>query len=922
MPPIDPRDLPQGWQQPGVAPAPPPPDPYYSPKPQPFPSARPMSLPPRVQSSDHRQDVMLPSQVGNSETELELKKLKLREERTKAGLDPDTGKPIENSGMVGPAALQGLSEGEQDIVKGITQGRVPISSLAMARNPTLYKLVQKAFQYEPGTDLTTFARRQAAFQKFMSNPNSPMVRVNQALQHLDRFATNAHELNNAHEGFFTNPFNIRNYASTTYKAVGKESNYEAFANDRDALATELAAAFQGGGQSALADRDEWRKRLSAANSPEGFDKIIKEAVGLLGGRVEASNAQFKQAVGANADFYDLMSPEARKVYQKFAPDAPEVPGDKSISTTTKSVEIPEGYQHDHAGMLAHHTPGTLTVGQYIQMRQALDEKYAEQLGPNAKSHLDPKEVQDFVDSYNHGSKKIKIPALNVPLSEEGIVPGSSFLSEKDRAKAAASPLGTGVATTANAGTFGVIEGVMGQEGRDKLHLMEEENPKSALAGEVLGSLAPMKGLEVAGIKLLEKVAPNLTVTARRKLLGDILVNQVYGADRGFMGADDGKGIEEAIKGGESGTISALIGNAATKGLTPLLSNATSAALAKMKGVKMTTFQRLGLGKMEEGFSGVPFAHGARKKSLESFNLNFANQGLKLIGGKLPKNIESGTEVNAEINKQLNAAYNEIRPRIVGAADGTFDNAITAIQAGAKTKEKKAMYAEIKDAIDMFKNPETGHYDGQGYKAASERLRYLAKTWNNKEGDVAAGDMARAAEQARKQMQTLVQRQTPEVGQRLKNIERAWAHSVLVEDASTRALANQEGVASPAQVLTSIKKLDISARKGASARGKAFGQPYAMAAAKTLGASNVQSKLSIKETGIVLAAIGGIGTGAVATGTAGPVAVVLGSIAAGAYGPIAKRAVQVILSGKRPTFIDNQIVRRALEDGLRHQATGN
>lgn len=607
-----------------------------------------------------------------------------------------------------------------------------------------------------------------------------------------------------------------------------------------------------------------------------------------------------------AKSYENLTKQPDKVSDSFtAAD----PGTKQISTETKTVEIPKGYQMDHAAMLAHHTPGTLTIGQYIQIRKSLDNKYHDELH-GGNSRLDPAEVEKFVHDYNEGHAGTKIPALNVKLSAD----------EKSNAELAASPLGTAAANFANAATFGAVDAAVGQEGRDKMHLMEDANPKSALAGEVLGSLAPMKGLEKGGLALVKKVAPNLTASARKRLLGDLAVNATYGADRGFMGADDGEGASGAAAGALGGAVGTGVGTVVAKGARPLLSDAAQASIDKLSasGVKMTTLQKLGLGKAEEGLSGIPLAHGARKASLESYNIANGNEALKHIGGKLPKGIQPGTAVNEEINKQANAAYNQIRPHIVGAADGQFVNAITAIKAGAATPEKKAMFSEIKSALDKFANKTTGHYDGQGYKEASERLRYLAKTWSNRaeaQGDVAAGDMARAAEQARKQVQFLVQRQTPEVGTRLKNIERTWAHSVRIEDASNRALANNEAVYSPAQHLTSIKKLDTSTRKGASARGKAFGQDYATAAARTLGPSGVP-KVSIKETTYVLGALG-LG------GYAQPAAVpIVTAMAAGAYGPGVKRVVQVILSGKRPTAVDNQLVRRAIEDAVRHKTTGN
>ena len=903
------------------------------PEPQPFPSAIPSGtrIDPLAQSRENRaeskEDQLLPSQVSSAQTESEIKKLQLREARLKAGLDPETGKAASNGGTIGDGAIADLSPQEQNIVKGIVQGRVPVSSLALSRNPQLFKLVERAYQYEPGTDLTTFQRRSVAFNKFLSNPNSPMVRVNQALQHLDRFAENAKKLDNFHSSLL-NPMNVGNYARAAYGSVNKTPEYEAFATDRDALATELAAAFQGSGQSALADREEWRKRLSAANSPESFDAAIKEAVGLLGGRIEASNAQFRQAVGPSGDAFDLMSPEARKVFEKYAPEAHVFEeGEKELSDTMKTIPIPKGYQQDHMAMLAHHTPGTLTVGQYIKMRQALDNKYSGEMN-GARSHLDPDEVQKFVDDYNKGAHINKIPDINAPLSEEGIG-GTGLFSEKDRAHAAMSPVGTAIVDATNAGTFGAVDLALGQEGREAKHAMEEAHPVASAFGDMAGSILPMAGLEKMGIITLKKLGvanPERFASiyfgkeglknGRGKAALDLGMNTLYGAERGAAGADEGQRGEGFVRGGAGGVVATVIGQGATKGLNPLLSDVTQEALGKMKGVKMTTLQRLGLGEEEASLSGVPFVAGARRNSIKSYNRDNANRALSYIGERVPKNLQPGTETNKFINERLDAAYNDIRPQIGGMRDKTFkDNYAVIKAAGSATKEKREMLKEIEAAHNMFFD-EAGHFDGNGYKEASARLRHLTKTWSDKEGDVAASDMARLAEQTRKQMQQLISRSAPEVGKRLKAIERGWAHSVVIEDATNRALANNEGVYGPGQHLNSIKKLDTSVRKGMSARGKAFDQPYAEAAAKTMGPGSAPTKLSLKETGIVL---GAIGAGSYAAPTVAPW---VAGAAAGLYGPGVKRVVQGILAGQRPTAIDNALVRRSLEDYTRHSMTGN
>lgn len=929
MPPItDPMALAQIQQQQQIGGQPP--DPYYTapmPKPQPFPSA----LPPlsnrmgrktdiEIKSAidtNNRQSALLPGQLDNQKLDAEAKRLQIRKDRLAQGLDPDTGKPMTgpNAGKLGEDALEGLSDGEKNIVKGITQGRVPVSSFALARNPTLMKYIQLAYQYEPGTDLTTFQRRQAAATKFLSNPNSPMVRVNQALQHLDRFYDSAHKLNNFHNGGLLNPFpQVGNLARAGAMSLNSDPRFKAFETDRDALATELAAAFQGSGQSALADREHWRDVLKAAQSPESFDAAIKEAVGLLGGRVEASQEQFKQAVGANADKFDLMSPKAREVYEKYSADtfgASAEKEDKKLDPNAKGFELPKGYQDEHAEFLVNHPPGKLTVEDYVKMRHDLDAKY---LTGKGQSVLDPDQVKKLVDYYNqHGiSPHTKVPTGTLPTSE----------LEKGAIEGAISGPGVGFANAANALTLGLPELVAGEGGRSAMHHSNEEHPVWAGAGEIAGSIAPIGGGEKLAMEALTRVIPK---SSRSRLAADVIANSLYQGERGFADADNGEGGSGFMKGLAAGAGGAVAGNAVTKGVTPLLSKGTQEALKALGGTDLSTFQRLGMGKVESTFSGAPGAHGAQVKALVSFNRNNAGrtldllpEGLPGVSKKLPKGIKTGTELNDFVHTQLSNAYEAVKPKIAGSVDGGYANAIGALKVSAGKKGPKAdAFKEIETALSKFSGG--GKYTGEGYVEASEKLRAIVQDYatiaeNGGRHDLtpsAAREISRLAESARKQMQSQIARGDPVLGQQLKGIERAYAKKMVAEDATNRALSN-EGVYSPDQALTSMKKLDTSANQGRSARGNAFDQPYLGAASKIMG-STVPKKLSPQATAIVL---GAIGLGGTYGADKHPyIAGALGMMAAGAYGPGLKRIVQKALTGKRPTAVDNFLIRRAIEAGI-------
>jgi hypothetical protein len=875
----------------------------------------------RGQDSERRQEQN--DALGNA--------IKREEFKQRYGYDPlnppaNVTSANDPNAPTGEDFLKTKDPGYAAIIQGFDQGRVPPGSSYSYRSPQYMQLLKDTAQYDPGFDLTTFKRRQAALQSFTSGPDGrTMDRVNQALQHLSIFYNDAQNLNNYKQGLLSLPENAAHVALMNFE---NDPRYTAAKESRDAVATELAAAFKGGNDPALSSLEHWQNVLSLNNSPEGFDSAAKTAAQLLGGRIDAANFRFKQAVGPNADIFSLISPQAKQAYQKFTADdfgqtpdqkaqnTPFTPPqqDKELSTTEQAIQLPKGYQDEHTAFLQAHPPGTLTAQDYENFRKAMDAKY---LSGGATSNLSPEGVQNFVNSYNHGNDpaNVTIPVGNKPLSTAGHI--AAMLSDN--------PIAAAVANAGNAATLGLVKAAMPQDDKDKFAMLSADNPGSSLAGDIGGSLigmgglsrAALKGLEAAGVSA-DTLATLLGGEGRAAALGNVANSAGYGGIRGFNDANVGQGGEGAIEGAAGGAVGGLGGEAIAKGVTPLLSDETIANLAKLSGVDLTTLQRLGLGKAEETLRSVPFAKGAQVNAVKSFNIDNANRALSYIGSSVPKGMPAGPALNDYINTQANNFYNTIKPKIGGVVDDQFNNGINAINALADTPEKQAMMGEINKAIGLFKDA-NGNYTGAGYQAASQRLRALTDLFSTQaenQGSVAAQDMSRAAEQARKQMQFVVQRQTPDVAADLKNVERTWAQKVRIEDASNRAMASNGGIYSPSQYTTSIKKFDTSANKGYTSRGNAFDQPYSMAAQDIMGSGSVAERTPLRDTALTLGGLSSLGY------FNPTVAAALGGGGAAVYMPGVKRLTQGILSGTRPAIINNEATRNAIADAIRKHLTGD
>lgn len=334
---------------------------------------------------------------------------------------------------------------------------------------------------------------------------------------------------------------------------------------------------------------------------------------------------------------------------------------------------------------------------------------------------------------------------------------------------------------------------------------------------------------------------------------------------------------------------------------------------EIPAVDLTTMQRAGKGEAEAALGGAPFVHGARQESVASFNKQNAGRVLARIGEKLPDDLEPGQATNAYVNGQLNKAYTRIRPMIKGDRDQGFADGVAALRRTALkggSPERKQLWAEIDDALGKFLKPD-GTFDGAGYKELSTQLRRLSEVWTretNPSMSTAGPDMARVAEQVRKQAQALVGRANPAVGKQLKQLETAWAHQARIEAASnTQSAINQRGVYAPSEYLGAIRRLDTSKNKGQVARGKGMDQPYAQNAQQIIG-DKPQSKASLPTAAAGAAALhyGGPLTAAVAT-----------ALGAG-YTPGVKRLVQAIVDGKlgkTPAAIEKAMNRSDLAKDL-------
>ena len=231
-----------------------------------------------------------------------------------------------------------------------------------------------------------------------------------------------------------------------------------------------------------------------------------------------------------------------------------------LSGERKSVPIPPEMQQEYQQWMGQHPPGTLKLDDYLNMYQGLTQKYEFALPASSIAS-----AKDYVDNYNKGHAGLTIPRPDRELSA----------AEKLVAQGANSDIGVGVKNFANAMTLGIPEMMAGREARRASHMADEAHPKSALAGEILGSIAPTSGLEGLALRGAGKVIEGQVA---RKVASEVAGNSAYGAVRGYTGAEPEDRGTSAALGGLVGGLAPLAARGAVKGARGFMGDGTREAV--------------------------------------------------------------------------------------------------------------------------------------------------------------------------------------------------------------------------------------------------------------------------------------------------------------------------------------------------------
>lgn len=318
---------------------------------------------------------------------------------------------------------------------------------------------------------------------------------------------------------------------------------------------------------------------------------------------------------------------------------------------------------------------------------------------------------------------------------------------------------------------------------------------------------------------------------------------------------------------------AFAGNVGGRALSRAISPNTSPAVKAMtdRGVTPTPGQALGetAKRIEEKMTSVPVLgdaiKGAQRRTIHEFNTAVYDDILRPIGATAPKGV--GREAVAEVGDTIGKGYDELLPMVGFRVDRQLAdevNNLRTLVAELPEREARAFERFISDRLPKALGP-NGTADGQTFKEiesaiAKEAASFSksADAYQKKLGD-AFGELLTSMRDglARSNAGTTVTvgGKSIDAGQRLKDLNMAWAKLVRLERAAASTGA-AEGIFTPAQLSAAVKGADGSARRRAFARGQALMQDISDPAKEVIGNTYPDSGTAGRLTQALLAGGGG------------------------------------------------------------------
>ena len=415
--------------------------------------------------------------------------------------------------------------------------------------------------------------------------------------------------------------------------------------------------------------------------------------------------------------------------------------------------------------------------------------------------------------------------------------------------------------------------------RDEQARYAAENPIENFALQAAGGLLT-PGLQAGGAYIAGAQGTSRLARAAQ-------VGASYGA-AGGVGFGEGNLIERApgaVLGGVVGAGAGAVGQSAVDRLTRGALNPRNTSAARRlsrEGVELTPGQMVAeiplvgsaLRTIEEGASTIPLAgaaiSGARDRSVTTFNRAAINRALAPIGEAMPTNLraftrpntpEAGYEAVERAQGLVSRAYDRALEGVTAQPDPAFYDELAGVTLRLAEEAPEPIVQQFGNILQnrAFRNMEFADspLNGQQFKRADSEIGALARE-QRISNDPANRALARALDDTREVLRSLVARQNPDKAPQINAANQAFANLVRIQEAAgSTASQAAEGVFSPTQ-------LGVAAARGQTRGARATNRPL-MQDLASAGRGVLNSRLGDSGTA-TRGAVTALASGAAGAGT--------------------------------------------------------
>lgn len=293
-------------------------------------------------------------------------------------------------------------------------------------------------------------------------------------------------------------------------------------------------------------------------------------------------------------------------------------------------------------------------------------------------------------------------------------------------------------------------------------------------------------------------------------------------------APDVQGVAaDAATGAVMGKVGELGTRAVGAAVAPQLSGPVNRLLSK--GVRLTPGQIVGgnLRKVEDAATSgfTPFVASAQHRSLDDANRALVNDGLNVIGKKLPDNVATGHDAISYFQDEMDKSYESARSNLTVNKDPQWVQDTGSLKTLASNMDPKYR-DKFNTQLDKIENkmgwPAT--ISGHTFKDLEEGLSKEVKDWGGKNASGPEDRLyADSISQLQQHFRELAARSDPQYADALAKDNEAYSHLARLESAAANT---KDGIVSPAQYRNAVVQGDNSIRHRMAAGGNAFNQQTA------------------------------------------------------------------------------------------------